>query len=369
MLRQEIEERTILIALTGSHAYGTNLPESDRDYRGVFVGTKDYYLGLTKIEQKESWNLSNQQESTGKFSILDNNPDFCLYELKKLFYLIEKNNPNLVELFWLDIEYYLHLTPLGEKLINHREKFLSTRLKYSAAGYAESQIKRMERHRRWLLNPPQKRPTPQDYGFDRTDYLPLTKSQVNSFIEFLYVLVRDCIEYLEPVEKFRELILGDIDYKAILKNYPLTDEIYSKAQKMTNASDEFMHHLHMTRMYQSAIKDWENYQQWLRNRNEERASLEAKCGYDSKHGSHCLRLLRMAKEAVTEGVLKPHRHKVGDADYLLAVRKGQISYEELMTEADKLFQEVKQAKSVLGDRVDQDFLNQLCIEIVTEIGL
>ncbi|MBR8829034.1 MAG: nucleotidyltransferase domain-containing protein [Gomphosphaeria aponina SAG 52.96 = DSM 107014] len=368
MKRKEIEERSLLIALTGSHAYGTNVPDSDQDYRGVFVANREYYLGCKNIEQKDSWDLNNPEEITGKFSFLDHNPDFCLYELKKLFYLIEKNNPNLVELFWFDREYYLHLTPLGEKLISHREKFLSSRLKYSAAGYAESQIKRMERHRRWLLNPPQKRPTPQDFGFNRSDYLPLTKSQVNSFIEFLYVLVRDCIEYLEPVEKFRELILGDIDYKAILKNYPMTDEIYGKVQKITNASDEFMHHLHMTRMYQSAIQDWENYQQWLKKRNPDRAALEAKCGYDAKHGSHCLRLLRMAKEAVSEGVLKPHRHKVGDANYLLAVRQGEVSYEELMGEADKLFQEVKGVKSVLSERVERNFLNDLCMEIVAEMG-
>lgn len=39
----EVEKRTILIGLAGSHGYGLNRPESDYDYRGVFIASKCFF--------------------------------------------------------------------------------------------------------------------------------------------------------------------------------------------------------------------------------------------------------------------------------------------------------------------------------------
>lgn len=50
MKRIEVEQRTILIDLAGSHGYGLNRPDSDFDYRGVFIAPKRYYLGFERIE-------------------------------------------------------------------------------------------------------------------------------------------------------------------------------------------------------------------------------------------------------------------------------------------------------------------------------
>ena len=46
MDRKTVESGLILLALTGSQAYGTATPTSDRDYKGVFIAPKDYYLGF-----------------------------------------------------------------------------------------------------------------------------------------------------------------------------------------------------------------------------------------------------------------------------------------------------------------------------------
>ena len=46
-----LKNRTILLTRTGSHAYGTNTPESDEDYRGVCVPPPEYYLGLKSINE------------------------------------------------------------------------------------------------------------------------------------------------------------------------------------------------------------------------------------------------------------------------------------------------------------------------------
>ena len=48
---QWLKNRTILLTRTGSHAYGTNTPESDEDYRGVCIPPPEYYLGLKSINE------------------------------------------------------------------------------------------------------------------------------------------------------------------------------------------------------------------------------------------------------------------------------------------------------------------------------
>lgn len=42
---------TILLVRAGSHAYGTNMPTSDLDVRGIMIPPSDYYLGMKRVEQ------------------------------------------------------------------------------------------------------------------------------------------------------------------------------------------------------------------------------------------------------------------------------------------------------------------------------
>lgn len=46
-----LEDSTIILAPTGSYAYGTNTEESDRDYKGVCIPPIDYYLGLESFNE------------------------------------------------------------------------------------------------------------------------------------------------------------------------------------------------------------------------------------------------------------------------------------------------------------------------------
>ena len=41
-----LQQRTILLTITGSHAYGTNVETSDMDYKGVCIPPDEYYFGL-----------------------------------------------------------------------------------------------------------------------------------------------------------------------------------------------------------------------------------------------------------------------------------------------------------------------------------
>ena len=125
MKRKEVENRMILLALTGSHSYGLAMPSSDKDYKGIFIAGEDYYHGIHKIEQKDSgWN----EPGNGEFPQLDNNRDTVVYELSKYLMLASKCNPNILEILWTEPQFIEYLNPLGRRLMESKELFVSNRL-------------------------------------------------------------------------------------------------------------------------------------------------------------------------------------------------------------------------------------------------
>lgn len=299
MKRIEVEERAIFIGLAGSHGYGLNRPDSDYDYRGAFVAPKEYYLGFSTVEQKDAgWDTE-----TGMYPFLDGNKDTVMYELRKIIQLLSGANPNVLELLWLN--QYPLLTPVGEHLINHRELFLSKKVKHTYSGYAFAQIKKMESHRKWLLNPPQKKPLPSDYKIE--DEEPLAKEELNAFLEYLYLLIRGRIEFLEESEELYKLLTAEIDFKGVLKQYTLPDETLEFSQKLTNSRKDFIRLLQRSQSYQGALREWKAYQAWQANRNPARAEMERKSGFDLKHGMHCIRLLRSGLEILRSGQIIVNR--------------------------------------------------------------
>jgi uncharacterized protein len=377
-----VDDRLLILGVTGSQAYGLAIEGiSDVDIKGIFVGNKPYYLGLKQIEQIEGKGdlgvfANNETGSKGIQKIeftsnrfdLDIAKDFVLYELKKYLNLLSNANPNIQEMLWLDGYLYLH--PIGKILIDNRHRFLTKKVRSSYIGYANAQLKKIETHRRWLLNPPQREPTPEDFGFNDL-YKPLSLSELNAFFNFLWLAVRDCIEYLEPAEELHDLLLEKIDYKQVFLNHRFPDEADRQIQEYTYASSDYMRLTYASRHYLGAKREWQNYQSWQKNRNPNRKGLEAKIGYDCKHASHALRLLHTGREIIQNKVLIVDRRRAGDAEYLLAIKQGNIPYDEVIKECDRVYDEIKNIDNDdidLPEYVDNDFLSDICIEIVEKMG-
>lgn len=137
----------ILRVRTGSQAYGIALDQSDEDSRGVCVLPERFLLGLEAFEQHES-----------EFK------DHVTYALAKFARLALQGNPNIVETLFTPEAHVLHIDELGERLRASREVFLSKLAGERFGGYARSQMGRLERHRKWLVNPPTAAPDPMEYG-------------------------------------------------------------------------------------------------------------------------------------------------------------------------------------------------------------
>jgi uncharacterized protein len=361
MDRITVESRAIIVGLVGSHGYGLSRPESDRDYRGVFIAPKNHYLGLSVIEQKDrGW------DEPGVLPFLDGNTDTVIYELRKYMQLLAGSNPNILELLWLPE--YPFLTPVGEKLIQQRHIFLSKKVKYTFSGYAFAQIKKIESHRKWLLNPPTKKPVPTDFDFDLEE--PLTKDEVNAFLEYLYSLVRGKIEYLAESRELHQLLTGDIDFKGLLKQYPLTAASIPYSQTLTNSRGDFIRLLQRSQKYRAAGVEWSAYQSWQKNRNPQRAGMEQKSGYDLKHAMHCIRLLRCGREILRDGQVWVDRRIAGDAEQLRSIINGDYTYEQVTQLADQILAEMEIAydQSSLPEQPDLQSIDQLCVELVEEFG-
>lgn len=121
-------DNIILLALGGSRAYGTNLPESDIDVRGVAINPSKQIFGLeVDFEQ-----------------VVETNTDTTIYSLNKMTKLLLSCNPNTIEILGCRPEDYLYITPYGQAILDNKQNFLSVRAIDTFGGYARAQYNRLE---------------------------------------------------------------------------------------------------------------------------------------------------------------------------------------------------------------------------------
>lgn len=305
---KEAEQRLILKCIAGSHSYGTNIETSDIDIRGIFIAPKEYYLGFSRnVEQ-----VSSKEPN-----------DTVYYELKKYMQLAANANPNILENLFCRDKDILFITKQGELLRANREKFLSKKCMHTYSGYAFAQLKRIKTHRKWLLNPPKKKPERTDFG------LPEGKSLI-------------------PKDWIKALSLSD----------------YEKEDN-TNASEysEIIDIARKEKSFYDALENWKQYINWKETRNKDRAALEAKYFFDTKHCAHCVRLVNSGIEILEGKGIDVYRD---DSQFLIDIRAGKFSYEEMMDYVDKKMIELESAYSIstLPYSVNQEELNNLCVQLV-----
>lgn len=127
-------DNCIGLFVTGSQLYGTNTPESDFDYEGIYIEPPDYILGVKSCDEVNFSTGNNDSRNTSQ------DIDCKLYSLRKYFTLAQQNNPNKVEWFFIPDNKFVFKDDKYWNLIkNHKEIFLSLKIKHSFSGYAKSQ--------------------------------------------------------------------------------------------------------------------------------------------------------------------------------------------------------------------------------------
>ena len=346
-----IDDGTVLLVLHGSHAYGTNTETSDEDFKGVAIPTKEYFFGYThKFEQAE---------------LKAPDPDAVIYDIRKFFNLAASCNPNIIEVLHTDPADHFIVTPLGQKILDHKDAFLSKRIKHTFLGYSVSQLKRIKTHKKWIMNPPKSPPTRASLGLPEQTLIPQDQL-VAAFAEVQKELDRMQFDFMENLEESTKIEIRNNMATMLAEMKITSDEQFGAAARKIGLSDNFIEIMQKERQYTSAKREWDQYQNWKETRNAKRSALEEKYGYDTKHAYHLVRLIRMCREVLMTGKVIVKRP---DREELLAIRNGAWSYEELIAFAEReelLLNELYNTSTVLPKVPDQAKLDNLCIELIEE---
>lgn len=126
----EIGKGIILLGLGGSYAYGTNVPTSDIDVRGICLNSRDDILAGTVSDEHFE-------------QVVNEATDTTIYSLNKIVNLMANVNPNTIEMMGLDEDQYLYLSEEGHILKDNAHVFLSKKCANSFGGYANAQLYRL----------------------------------------------------------------------------------------------------------------------------------------------------------------------------------------------------------------------------------
>ena len=341
-----VRDRTIFLTIHGSIAYGLNDENSDVDLRGICTVPKKYLHG---------YNSHFDQ-------LVRNDPDAQIFSLQKFFKLSSENNPNTLELMWVNPKHHLILDDLGRELIDNRDLFLSKQIKERYIGYAKSQAHRIRSHRKWLLNPFTHKPTREEYGLPERPQI-----EKNQF-DAVKALILKKLAYWEPsFEPFSEsqkiYLKGEV--ADILTEMDIThDAKWLAAARTIGLSENLIEVIKSEKEFENKLTEYDNFQRWKKNRNPKRAAGEAKYGYDLKHATQLVRLLRVGDEALDTGTLNVER--IHDREELLEIKHGGMPFDKLIDYTDALEKKVRLTweKSKLPNQPNIKKLDVLCTSLV-----
>ncbi|MEL6970575.1 MAG: nucleotidyltransferase domain-containing protein [Bacteroidota bacterium] len=330
--------------ISGSKAYGLDLPHSDTDIKGVFIIPEDHLYGSRYVAQVA--NATN---------------DEVYYELGRFVELLKKNNPTILEILGTPPDKVLHRDALMDQL--QASLFLTRKCKDTFGGFAFTQIKKARGLNKKIVNPvdqQKKNILAFCYVLHGQGSIPLHK-----WLEIQGVQQEDCGLVNIPHMKDIYGLYTDPDhtrgYKGVLRKENATAPLLSSIPK----GELPVGHLYFNKDgYTKYCKDYRDYWHWVEQRNDARYAQTIAHGknYDAKNMMHTFRLLDMAQEILDSGeiiVQRPNREE------LLSIRKGEWEYDQLIAQAQAKMAQVEKAyeNSALPDQIDEDYIEDLLVRI------
>ena len=256
----------ILLGLGGSHAYGTDMPNSDLDLRGCALNSKMQILTNENFEQ-----------------FVNEETDTTIYSFNKLVSLLCNVNPNTIELLGLKQDHYLYASPIGQELLDNSHLFLSKRAIHSFGGYANQQLRRLENKSNRLVGQTQNEEhiykTIEHASYDfKNRYFSMPENAIKLYID------------KAVQEGYDTEIFMDVN----LKHYPLRDyaDMWSEMKAIVKSYSKI-------------------------GKRNEHAILHDKIG---KHMMHLIRLYMMCLDILENEKIVSYREK--EHDLLMDIRNG-----------------------------------------------
>ncbi|SHF45471.1 DNA polymerase beta superfamily protein [Chryseobacterium sp. OV279] len=346
MTIQDLKTNHLILfeAISGSRAFGLATENSDTDIRGVYYLPKEDFFGLNYIPQ-----ISNETN------------DITYYEIGRFVELLQKNNPNILEMLASPEEFILHKDPLMDLL--RTKDFLSKLCKDTFAGYAVSQIKKAKGLNKKILNPVEKeRKSVLDFCniLENQGSVPLKKwlSDNRKVQEKCGLVSIGNTKGMHAVFYDESATLG---YKGIIQHEEANQVSLSSVPKDEKPIAYLSCNLDA---YSTYCKDYKEYWKWVSERNEDRYNVNQQHGqnYDSKNMMHTIRLLQSCEHIFKTNSLQI---RVDNREELLDIKAGNWSYEEVMQKAEDLIESIEHehSTSLLPDSPDIKKTEKILIEI------
>jgi predicted nucleotidyltransferase len=349
-------EEIIFKAIVGSQSYGTVTPQSDIDYKGVYMQPID---DLISFNYKEQINTSK---------------DETYYEVRRFLELLQTANPTMLELLYSPKDCIIKTSPQFELIAASREKFLTQKCLMSFGGYAIAQIKKakgLDKKMNWEKQRVERK-TPLDfiYALEGSKSIPITTwlKEEGKLQEYCGLAAfdhyKDCYalyyDYNPQYAKDSNREAKPIGFRGITTESSNELRLSSIPKGMTVQTI-----IHYNKDgYSMHCKDFKEYSEWLEKRNTQRYvdTQEHNQQIDGKNLLHCRRLLDMAIEIATEGTISVKRP---NADYLLSIRKGEVKLKDIIKQAEEDIKGLEELfkKSSLPKECDKKWINDLLIEI------
>lgn len=313
---EQAARHPIFRCITGSRAHGLATAASDLDVRGVFAAAP---IGLMT-----PFHPTSQVDGPG---------DTVLFELMKYVRLVCDQNPNIVELLWVDQSDVLFDSPSWQMLRDLRADLLTTKVRSTYGGFAAQAMKQMASRDRWLSNPqPEAAPRPCDFVSMVHDMSPDGSMGTEPPVQgnWTAVSIGNGLFLLHAGGRGSWYDAG-----GNLRPVPA-----GQAAALVGATPASALLTFNRKAYEQSKKDHTNYWTWRRERDPVRGAAEARIGYDPKNASHLIRLLRMAREIMTDGIVRVRRP---DAAELMSIRRGEVSYDRIVGMAAELENDLDRA--------------------------
>jgi hypothetical protein len=307
----------IVKMIFGSQLYGTSIPQSDTDYKGVFMPPiRDIILG--RISKSVS---SNTKRDGGQKNKQDD-VDSGMYSLHYFIHLACEGETVAIDMLHAPQEMIIEKSAIWDDIVANRGKFYTKNLR-AFVGYARRQAAK--------------------YG--------IKGSRLNE--------AGMVLDFLKTQNQFSRL-------RECWDSLPCGEHIFKHPP---NENNERMYEVCGRKVGENAIVD---YAQDVIGRfyaaYGERAKQAARNeGIDWKAISHALRAAYQVRELLTTGTIT---FPLKDADYLRDVKQAKHDYqsqvapkmEELMDEVERL-----SAASSLPEKADREFWDNFIIQKVMEI--
>ena len=320
--KEPLGDNIILLGLGGSHAYGTNIEGSDLDLRGVATHSARDILTGSGFEQ-----------------VTNDETDTTIYSLEKLISLLSNCNPNVIEILGLEPWQYIHISPIGQKLIDNRDMFLSKRAIHSFGGYATAQLRRLENKAVRLVNQDQR----------EKHILDSIENSRYTFPDKYFGNPNDSIRlYIDKA--VNPLMNTEIFMDVSLSHYPLRDykSMWAEMNEVVKSYNK------IGKRNQHAI---------------ERGKL-------GKHMMHLVRLYLMCFDILEKGEIITYRRE--EHDFLMDIRNGKYlddnqqptaEFYEIVDELEAHLEKLK-TTTLLPDNPDyrkiKDFLVEANLGVITK---